>query len=114
MKLLFDQNISFRVVNQLSNLGIEIKHVRDYNLQDATDRQIWNFAKSNEFDIVTYDSDFYDLATIFGHPPKIIWIRIGNNSLKNQVYIFSKNIDTIKDFINNIENQDFACLEIRQ
>jgi len=71
VKLLFDQNISFRVVQQIISIFSEAKHVKDFELQFATDQQIWAFAKTNEFSIVTFDSDFYDLMTLKGYPPKL-------------------------------------------
>lgn len=39
MKLLFDQNISFRVVNLLKNNLFDARHVKDFDLQFATDRE---------------------------------------------------------------------------
>lgn len=36
---------------------------------------MWEFAKNNGFSIVTADADFYELATAFGPPPKVIWLR---------------------------------------
>ena len=64
-------NISFRVVQQIISIFSEAKHVKDFELQFATDQQIWAFAKTNEFSIVTFDSDFYDLMTLKGYPPKL-------------------------------------------
>ncbi len=70
MKLLFDQNISFRVIGLFKELFPEASHVKEFNLQFASDKQILNFAKEHEYNIVTFDSDFYDLVTLYGHPPK--------------------------------------------
>lgn len=80
MKLLFDQNITFRVVNLLKNNLVNAMHVNDFDLQFATDREIWKFAKENQYHMVTFDTDFYDLVTLYGFPPKIIWLRLGNTS----------------------------------
>lgn len=78
MKLLFDQNISFRIRKKILDHFPDCKHVSDCGLRDTQDSEIWDYAKANQFAIVTYDSDFYDISLINGHPPKIIWIRIGN------------------------------------
>jgi predicted nuclease of predicted toxin-antitoxin system len=55
VKLLFDQNVSFRVVQQINNVFPEAKHVKDFELQFASDQQIWAFARTNNFSIVTFD-----------------------------------------------------------
>jgi predicted nuclease of predicted toxin-antitoxin system len=39
------------------------------------DRSIWEFARKNDFTIVTFDEDFYELVNLYGVPPKIIWLR---------------------------------------
>lgn len=79
-KLLFDQNISFRAVKKLLSVFPFSRQVRDLNLENHTDREIWEYAKSEGYSIVTYDSDFYDLTLILGIPPKVIWLRFGNTS----------------------------------
>ena len=112
MKLLFDQNISFRVLNLINALYPESKHVKDFGLQHSSDRQIWNFAKGNGFHIVTYDADFYDLVTLYGHPPKVIWLRLGNTSSQNIAKKLNDYSDAVRKFIENIECKDLACLEI--
>ena len=114
MRILFDQNISFRVVGLLKGIFPESKHLKDYNLQFATDHQIWNFAKENQFDIVTFDADFCDLVTLYGQPPRIIWIRVGNTSSQNLARILSKQSEIIKSFLSDNSNKDLACLEIIQ
>lgn len=112
MKLLFDQNISFRVLNLIAEKFPESKHVKDYGLHHSSDWQIWNFAKENDFHIVTYDADFYDLVTLYGHPPKVIWLRLGNTSSQNIAKKLNEYAEGVRKFIENIECKDLACLEI--
>ena len=114
MRFLFDQNISFRVVNILIELFPEAKHVKDFNLQFASDKQIWNYAKENFYHIVTFDTDFYDLVTLYGHPPKIIWLRTGNTNSYNLANIISKHYNSISSFLSDESNINIACLEILQ
>ena len=80
MKLLFDQNISYRITQLLKYIFPESKQVRNPKLENSTDRRIWDYAKENDYCIVTFDSDFYDLSLVKGSPPKIIWLRMGNTS----------------------------------
>jgi predicted nuclease of predicted toxin-antitoxin system len=68
-------------------------------LQFSTDKQIWNYAKENDYNIVTFDADFYDLVTLYGHPPKIIWLRLGNTSSRNLATILSGYSELIFSFL---------------
>ncbi len=74
MKLLFDQNISFRLTKKLQNYFPGSLHVSDCGLLDSEDQEIWEYARDHGFAIVTFDADFYDISIINGQPPKIIWI----------------------------------------
>ena len=61
MKLLLDQNISFRITNKIQDLFPGSKQVRDLDLENSKDSSIWTYAKENDYCIVTFDGDFYDL-----------------------------------------------------
>lgn len=80
MKLLFDHNLSPRLVNRLADLFPESTHIYMLGLEQADDRAVWLYAQSNEFTIVTRDSDYNELLVLRGFPPKVIWIRRGNCS----------------------------------
>ena len=114
MKLLFDQNISFRAVGRLWDEFPNARHVKEFELDSASDGQIWNYAKENKFTIVTFDADFFDFVTLYGHPPKVIWLRIGNTSSRNLIKIFLSNSEVIKEFIADDLYKDMGCLEIDQ
>ena len=78
MKLLFDHNLSFRLVAPLTNLFPGSAHVRDLGLATANDSAVWDHALKNGFTIVSKDSDFYHRSILLGHPPKVVWLRLGN------------------------------------
>jgi predicted nuclease of predicted toxin-antitoxin system len=78
MKLLFDQNLSHRLVRTLADVYPDCQHVRNVGLRDASDTQVWNYARSNGYTIVSKDSDFYQRSLAIGFPPKVIWVRLGN------------------------------------
>lgn len=80
MKLLFDQNLSPHLVEQLADLFPVSAHVQPLGLDRAPDGPVWDFARDNGFLIVTKDVDFSDRNALLGHPPKIIWIRLGNRT----------------------------------
>jgi predicted nuclease of predicted toxin-antitoxin system len=112
MKLLFDQNISFRIVSKLEKHYPECRHVSDVGLNDAEDHIIWNFAKENDFSIVTFDSDYFDISIIKGHPPKIIWIRTGNLTTKEITELLIYNLDSIHSFLSDPNLEEMACKEL--
>jgi predicted nuclease of predicted toxin-antitoxin system len=80
MKLLFDQNLSYRLVASLAAEYPGSVHVRNVGLATADDEGVWNYARANGFCVVSKDSDFQQRALLHGHPPKVIWVRIGNCS----------------------------------
>jgi predicted nuclease of predicted toxin-antitoxin system len=114
MKLLFDENISYRIVKKLISLFPESKQVGDIRLDGLTDRRIWNYAKEGQYTIVTFDADFYDLVTLYGHPPKIIWLRMGNTSTLNIVKAIEDRIEIIKAFLTSESFKDIGCFEINR
>lgn len=65
MKLLFDQNISHRLVTRLKDIFPESRQIRDLDLENSTDKQIWEYAKEYDFTIVTFDGDFYDFSLVW-------------------------------------------------
>jgi len=113
VKLLFDQNISFRILSKISSYFPESKQVRDLGIENFSDVEIWKFAKGNNFTIVTFDADFYDLANLKGHPPKIIWLRLGNTKTDFLAEVLNSRNSIIKDFILSKEYAEIACLEIK-
>lgn len=112
MKLLFDQNISFRILRIISPLFPEAKQIRELGLEGYTDKQIWDYAKKNHYTIVTFDADFYDLSNLYGHPPKIIWLRTGNRKTEDLAELLVSKFDLIQDFVKNPSYKEIACVEI--
>lgn len=82
MKLLFDENLSRRLLPRIADLFPQAHHVGDVQLVRAPDSAIWAFARDNGFAIVTADADFFDMVTALGPPPKVIWLRNWAKSTK--------------------------------
>jgi predicted nuclease of predicted toxin-antitoxin system len=78
MKLLFDQNLSFKLCQRLRDVFPSTSQVRLLGLAEADDATIWDYAGSKAFTLVTQDADFAEMATLRGPPPKVIWLRCGN------------------------------------
>ncbi|TNF44299.1 MAG: hypothetical protein EP310_03365 [Bacteroidetes bacterium] len=109
MKFLFDQNISQRILKVLPESYIGSSHVKYEKLINATDRQIWEFARKNDFIIVTQDSDFNELNSLLGFPPKIIWIRSGNIKTQSIIDLIRSNEHEIQQFL---LDEKYGCFEI--
>lgn len=110
MGLLFDQNISYRVLKELVFYFPNSKQVQEVGLEGKSDREIWKWAKANAFTIVSFDSDFVDLSMLMGFPPKVIWLRLGNSSTSRIAKEFLEKEDEIKDFLKN-ENEGILKVE---
>ena len=110
MKLLLDENLSFRIVQLISDLYPGSASVEDFNLYAATDEEIWGFAARNDFVIVSKDSDFRQRSFARGAPPKVIWIVTGNCSTTTIVNLLRSNAGPIREFASN---PDAALLVLR-
>ena len=109
MRFLFDQNISHRILKLLPDQYLDSTTIKNEGLINASDREIWEFAKNNNYIIVTQDSDFNDLNSLFGFPPKIIWIRTGNIKTQLIVDILIDHVNEVNEFINDSK---YGCFEI--
>jgi len=112
MKLLFDQNISFRIISKLQDVFPEAKQVRELGLENSTDREIWEYAKRKDYSIVTFDADFYDMSNLYGHPPRIIWLRTGNRKTSDLAKLLTDRSVIIQEFLTDNSYKDIACIEI--
>lgn len=109
MKLLFDHHLSRKLVARLADLFPQSSHVVFHGLECAEDSAIWSFARNGEYLIVTKDSDFNDVVTLRGAPPKVIWIRVGNCSTATVEAIIRRNYPLIEAFCHDPQS---AILEI--
>ena len=109
MKLLFDQNLSFKLCQTVADAFPDSRHVRALRLSEAGDRTIWDYAKANGFVIVSQDVDFAEMATLLGPPPKVIWLRTGNQSTAVISRLLQHHAQVIVEFWSN---DGMACLEI--
>jgi predicted nuclease of predicted toxin-antitoxin system len=59
--------------------------------------------------LVTKDSDFADLAALLGAPPKVIWLRCGNQTAETIEKLLRDHAQAIAAFE---RDQTAACMEI--
>jgi len=98
VKLLFDENLSPNLPRLLANLFPDSLHVRDVGMKATDDPIVWDYAKAGDFMIVSKDADMHDLSLVFGNPPKVIWLRLGNCSTRQIEELLRRDFDVIKLF----------------
>lgn len=109
MKLLFDQNLSFKLCRQLADIFPNSNQIRQLGMEKADDRLIWEYAKANNFILVSQEVDFADMATLYGPPPKVIWLRCGNQPTSAIEKRLRDHADDIAAFL---QDGVSACWEI--
>jgi predicted nuclease of predicted toxin-antitoxin system len=95
VKLLFDQNLSPRLVDLLVDVFPESSHVQSVNLDRASDDVVWRFAREHGYTIVTKDSDFQERSQVARSAPCVVWIRRGNSSTADIEAMLRKHSDAI-------------------
>jgi predicted nuclease of predicted toxin-antitoxin system len=78
-------------------------------LEGASDSEIWQFAKTNDFVIVSRDSDFQERSLVSGHPPQVVWLKIPNQSKSVVLNIL---LDHHEEIEQALREQNRACVEI--
>lgn len=107
MKLLLDENLSPRLVELLADLYPGSTHVHQCDLGISNDLAIWEYAKANDFTIVSKDSDFEERSILLGSPPKIVLLRV-RNCTSGAIEILLRNaLPMIMRFVNEDEE---TCL----
>ena len=98
MRLLFDENLSRKLVIRLAELYPESAHLVEFGLLASPDRDIWEYAKAKDFVIVSTDSDFYELATTIGPPPKVVWLRRWTHPTRDAEHVLRRDAIRITEF----------------
>jgi predicted nuclease of predicted toxin-antitoxin system len=98
VKLLLDQNLSHHLVKLLADVFPDSEHVREVGLRDAEDTVIWQYATQKGLMIVSKDTDFHQRSFLLGHPPKGIWVRLGNCSTADVEVVLRKHLRDIERF----------------
>lgn len=109
MKLLFDENLSHRLVRSLADVYPSSIHPRDCGLRGSSDHEIWRYAEENGFVIVSKDSDFSQRSALFGCPPKVIWLRVGNCTTMRAEFVLRNAVQRLHVF----EGGNEGCLVLK-
>ena len=103
MRLLFDENLSHQLVRLLADIFPQSVHVRNVGLKSADDPLVWQYAKENHLIIVSKDSDLHQRSFVFGHPPKLVWVRLGNCSTLDVERLLRRHFSAITNFYEDAE-----------
>jgi predicted nuclease of predicted toxin-antitoxin system len=96
--LLFDENLSPRLVGDLASHWPDSTHIELLGMRGASDAAIWAHARDGNFIIVSKDDDFRSLALVLGPPPKVIWLQVGNASRAAVANLLRANALLLKTF----------------
>ena len=96
MKFLVDANLPPRLGVWLRSQRHEAEHVFDRNLLTATDTQIWERGRPESLVIFSRDTDFYDRALLYGAPPQVVHIAVGNCSNTRLFSVLASEWDDIE------------------
>lgn len=76
IKLLLDQGIPYSAKHLLAETGWDVVHVSDVEMQQASDREILDYAHIQQRVCVTLDADFHGLLAVNNmESPSVIRIR---------------------------------------
>jgi predicted nuclease of predicted toxin-antitoxin system len=103
LKLLFDQNLSRKLPLLLGDIYPESQHVADKGLEEADDSKIWDYAKQMGLAIISKDADFQNRSLLYGHPPKFIWLRIGNCSTREIESLLRRSSPIVHTFLIDLQ-----------
>lgn len=109
MKLLLDHNLSHKLVRRLEDLYPASTQTRLLGFGRTGDAEIWFYARTHDYILVTKDRDIPNLAVLRGAPPKIVWLRIGNCSVEAMEAVLRRNYAAIERLV---EDQEQIVLEL--
>ena len=98
MKLLLDQNLSYKLIAGLDPVYPGTSHVLRLGLDQSPDTELREYAAQHEFTLLTKNTDLVDLCVLRGAPPKIVWLRLGNCKTDLIREVLQRNQDRILAF----------------
>jgi predicted nuclease of predicted toxin-antitoxin system len=102
-------NLSRKLVTSLADIFPNASHVQLQGLAEKTDTEIWDFAKLNDFCIVTQDADFTERSRLYSSPPKVVWLRCGNAPTNQVETLIRYGQEAIQELLSN---SSIHCLEL--
>ena len=78
MRLLFDENLSPKLPRLLVTTFPDSAHVREFGPLGRSDEEVWAYAREPGSALISKDSDFQPRSLLYGSPPKLVWLPLGN------------------------------------
>jgi predicted nuclease of predicted toxin-antitoxin system len=103
VKLLFDENLSPRLVDVLADVFPGSQHVEFFGLRGKPDRVVWDHARQHDFVIASKDNDFRQMAVMEGPPPRVIWLSVGNAGTAVIAAFLRTRVADVQRFVDNPE-----------
>ena len=108
MKLLLDNNLSYRLVAALAGEFPDSVHASSVGLANADDQKVWDYAKAAGFVIVSKDADFHQMSFLRGAPPKVVWVRRGNCTTDDIAVLLRRHAAAIEAFTQDAQSAFLA------
>lgn len=110
IKLLIDENISYRLIKKIADIFPDSQQVKRLGLLGKEDYLVWNYAKKHDFVILTQDDDYSEMSQLLGFPPKVILMKTGNISTSKMEELLRLRLKDIELFIGS--DYQFGCIEV--
>jgi predicted nuclease of predicted toxin-antitoxin system len=101
LSLLFDQNLSRKLPDLLSDVFPNSSQVFSLGLDSVDDLIIWRYAAEHNLTIVSKDGDFASLSAAYGTPPKVLWLKVGNGPTRDIAALLQTHLVEIQVFLND-------------
>ena len=82
-------------------------------MRGISDNAVWDYAFEHNFIIVSKDNDFRQKAFLYGSPPKVIWLSVGNAGTNIIADLLRSNVSQIKYFTKESE-ESLLVLELSE
>lgn len=99
MTLLLDHNLSFRLKRLLTDLFDEVFTVIELGMDETEDLDVWRYARERNWAMMSKDGDWADMALLYGAPPKVIRLRIGNGPWRSAADVVLEHADAVRTFL---------------
>ena len=74
-------------------------HVSEVGLSSSDDEELWRYAGDHGFTLISKDADFHQMSFLRDFPPKVVWIRRGNCSVREIESLLLSSTDVLRDFV---------------
>ncbi len=103
MSLLFDENLSRRLIRRLEAAYPHREHVELVGLKGPSDLELWEYAARHGATLGSKDNDFRQLSFLRGHPPKVIWLSVGNAGTDAIAEVLAARRERVQAFLSDPE-----------